>query len=50
MRNIAEIAIHHILVFPNVYTVNTINLADTFYDCNETHGNIVSILQYCFPM
>lgn len=31
-------------VFPNVYTVNTINLAaDIFYDCNKTHdANIVS--------
>jgi len=42
-RNIAKVAIYHIPVFPNVYTVNTINLAvDIFYDCNKTHDTIVS--------
>lgn len=45
-------AIYHIPVFPNVYTVNIVNLAaDTFYDCNKTHdGNIVSILSYYFSI
>lgn len=37
---VASPAIYHIFpVSPNVYTVNTVNFAaDTFYDCNKTHG------------